>query len=223
MRPRTLFGIRHHSQLLWKWHRRFRLQGRKPRPGAGMRRRAEQQGPRTHPPDGSRTRSSPPSLLSGWNRWHVASIYGNSRWRGDSENCSAWHVQVLQSGNAFCGAAPTLYQAPIPGGDYPSEVTHSPWPQRFQSSREILRFGVTNYQRSKKAYFPWAWLLLRSYLPSLLVAGRALTGTLAKERCLLAIGVPSSATAAGRKPSSFWAAVPGPPGSEDVHRGCDSW
>lgn len=108
-------------------------------------------------------------------------------------------------------------------GDYPSEVTHSPWPQRFQSSREILRFGVTNYQRSKKAYFPWAWLLLRSYLPSLLVAGRALTGTLAKERCLLAIGVPSSATAAGRKPSSFWAAVPGPPGSEDVHRGCDSW
>lgn len=115
VRPRTLFGIWRHSQLLWKWHRRFRLQGRKPRPGAGMRRRAEQQGPRTHPPDGSRTRSSPPSLLSGWNRWHVASIYGNSRWRGDSENCSAWRVQVLQSGNAFCGAAPTLYQAPIPG------------------------------------------------------------------------------------------------------------
>lgn len=102
--------------------------------------------------------------------------------------------QVLESVNAFCGVTLTLHQVPILGGDCPSEVTHSLWPQRFQSSREILHFGVTNYQRSQKAYFPCIWLLLCSHLPSLPVAGRALTGTLAQEQCLLALGVPSSGT-----------------------------
>lgn len=43
----------------------------------------------------------------------------------------------------------------------------------------------------------------------MLVAGRALTGTLAKEQRLLAVRVPSSGTTAGREPSLFWADVPG--------------
>lgn len=60
--------------------------------------------------------------------------------------------RALESVNAFCGVGLTFHDNPILGGDYPSKVMHSPWPQRFQSSWKT-HFGVTNYKK-QKGLFP---------------------------------------------------------------------